>query len=124
MAKFMVTDYIDIGSGGPHGATSWKVWKDKEKTILLDESLFDEKNVEYWHSPLAKEDGSGFYSDLEGFYVEIILHFNIRPGVKDSGHPSDPFTYGPMSQRDELIKITDGNDISYKTAKKLGWFKE
>ena len=32
MAKFVVDDYIDIGTGGPLGATSWRVFKDKEKT--------------------------------------------------------------------------------------------
>ena len=86
MAKFVVDDYIDIGTGGPLGATSWRVFKDKEKTILIDESIFDEKNLNYWHSPLPKEDGSGeFYHDLEEFYLEVEMYFNITPGVKFSG---------------------------------------
>ena len=49
MAKFMITDYIDIGSGGPHGATTWRVFKDAAKTILLDKSIFDEVNKTTWH---------------------------------------------------------------------------
>ena len=41
MAKFTVIDFIDVGTGGEHGATTWKVYKDKEKTVLLDKSEFD-----------------------------------------------------------------------------------
>ena len=123
MAKFTVIDFIDVGTGGEHGATTWKVYKDKEKTVLLDKSEFDEKNVAYWHSPLPKEDGSGeFYKDLEEFYLEVTIYCNIKPGVKYSGFASDPYFIGPFSQRDEVIKITD-ETISYKTAKELGWFK-
>ena len=123
MAKFTVTDFIDVGSGGPHGATTWRVYKDKEKTVLIDESEFDEKNVSYWHSPLPKEDGSGeFYRDLEGFYLEVIIYCNIQPGVKFSGFASDSKVFGPFSQRDEMIKITDIDNTRYRTAKELGWF--
>ena len=35
MAKFTVTDFIDVGSGGPHGATTWRVYKDKEKKLRV-----------------------------------------------------------------------------------------
>ena len=125
MAKFTVKDFIDVGTGGPLGAATCKVWKDKEKTILIDQSIFDEVNHTYWHSPLPKEDGSGdFYNDLEGFYVEVTLYFNIEKGVVNSGFASETYTMGPFSQRDEIIKITDGDkDPMYKTAKELGWFK-
>ncbi len=54
MAKFVVDDYIDIGTGGPLGATSWRVFKDKEKTLLIDESIIEEKNLNNCHSPLPK----------------------------------------------------------------------
>ena len=123
MAKFVVDDYIDIGTGGPLGATSWRVFKDKEKTILIDESIFDEKNLNYWHSPLPKEDGSGeFYYDLEEFYIEVVMYFNITPGVKFSGYKSDVYTLGPFNQRDELIKITDKDNVTFKTTYELGWY--
>lgn len=124
MAKFMITDYIDIGSGGPHGATTWKVFKDATKTILLDESIFDEVNKTTWHSPLKKEGAEDeFYSDLEGFYVEVTMHMNITPGEVGSGYPSEPFLMGPYSQRDEVIKITEQEDVTYSTAKELGWYE-
>lgn len=125
MAKFKIVDYIDIGSGGPHGATTWKVYKDETKSILLDSSIFDEVNKTVWHSPLPIEGVPGeFYSDLEGFYVEVTMHMNIVPGDTNSGHKSDPFLMGPFSQRDEVIKITDGDLVSYSTAKELGWYNE
>ena len=125
MAKFVVDDYIDIGTGGPLGATSWRVFKDKEKTILIDESIFDEKNLNYWHSPLPKEDGSGeFYHDLEEFYLEVEMYFNITPGVKFSGYKSDVYTLGPLNQRDEMIKITDKEEITFKTTYELGWYEK
>lgn len=123
MAKFTVVDFIDVGTGGEHGATSWTVYKDKEKTIIIDKSIYDTKNVSYWHSPLPKEDGSGeFYNDLEEFYLEVELYFNIDPNKKFSGFKSDTYFVGPLTQRDEVIKITDGDNVRYRTAKELGWF--
>ena len=115
MATFTVDYFIDIGTGGPHDATTWKVYKDKEKTILLDQSIKDEVNLTKWKSPIPKEDGSGdFYYDLKEFYVEIQIHAN--------GHTSDPFLLGPFNQLDEVIKITDGSEVTTKTTKELGWW--
>ena len=116
MAKFVVDDYIDIGTGGPLGATSWRVF---------NKTIFDEKNLNYWHSPLPKEDGSGeFYHDLEEFYLEVEMYFNITPGVKFSGYKSDVYTLGPLNQRDEMIKITDKEKVTFKTTYELGWYEK
>lgn len=117
MAKISIIDFIDIGTGGPHDATTWKVFKDEEKTILLDESIEDTNNLLVWHSPLPMEDNSGnFYKDLRGFYVEVTIHAN--------GHTSDPFTVGPFNQLFELVNVTDGDNILETDSKKLEWYEE
>lgn len=115
MAKFEILDFIDIGTGGPHDATTWRVYKDKEKTILLDESIKNEKDLLVWHSPIPKEDGSGeFYFDLREFYVEAIIHAN--------GHDSEPYFIGPFNQLDYKIKITNGENVEEISTKELEWW--
>ena len=115
MAKFSIIDFIDVGTGGPHDATTWRVYKDKNKTILLDENIRDEVNLTTWKSPIPKEDGSGeFYCDLKEFYVEITIHAN--------GHTSDPFLLGPFNQLDEIVKITNGSNVTSMSTKDLGWW--
>lgn len=117
MAKISIIDFIDIGTGGPHDATTWKIFKDKEKTILIDQSIKDTVNLIEWHSPLPKEDGSGeFYNDLREFYVEVTIHAN--------GYDSDPKTTGPHNQLFEEIDITDGDNVVKSTSLNLDWYKE
>lgn len=116
MAKFTILDFIDIGTGGPHDATTWKVYKDPSKTVLLDQSIKDEVNLLSWKSPLPKEDGSGdYYFDLRNFVVEVSIHAN--------GHTSDPFLLGPFNQLDDNITITDGDKVEIKSTKDLGWWE-
>lgn len=117
MAKISILDFIDIGTGGPHDATTWKVFKDEQKTILLDKSEYDTVNLTIWHTPLPKEDVIGeFYNDLREFWVEVQIHAN--------GHTSDPKTVGPFNQLFEEIDITDGDKVEKTTSKKLEWYEE
>jgi hypothetical protein len=76
MAKLEINDYIDIGTGGFHNATSWQVAKDPEFKEIIDESLKDTVNVKEWHTMLPKrpEDGPGYYADLDMLYARVKVH--------------------------------------------------
>ena len=52
------------------------------------------------------------------------MYFNITPGVKFSGYKSDVYTLGPLNQRDEMIKITDKEKVTFKTTYELGWYEK
>ena len=79
MAMISIKDYIDIGTGGVHNATSWQIAKDKDFTKIIDQSLKDKVNVKKWYSMLPKlpEDGPGYYADLDDYTEDW---FVLPPG--------------------------------------------
>jgi len=117
MASLRLKDFIDIGSGGPITAISYKFALDKDFKHIIDQSIHDEENLEIWHSPLPRLDGEGFYNDLEELYGAIMIH--------SGEHSSKWFVCEKGSQTDYPIDITDTtNDTVTKTTTiKLDWYK-
>ena len=105
MAKIVVNDYIDIGTGGFHNATSWQIAKDSEFTKIIDESLIDTVNVKSWHSMLPKleEDKvpgeSNYYADLDILYARVKIHVDE--------HESPWFVCEPKNQNIQDVVITE-----------------
>lgn len=129
MAQIKVTNYIDIGTGGPIDTTRYQFSKNSDFTKIIDditktkaELLADGvlpknllENLLKCTSPLPKlsEDGDGFYMDLENLYCRYKLTAN--------GHESEWFEIEPVSQVDVEVKVRDGDHEYITTSKKLGW---
>ena len=123
MALLKIIDYIDIGTGGIHDATSWYVAKDKDIkdpsmfTKLIDSSIKDKVNVKQWYTPLPKlkEDGEGYYADANE------LHAYATIWVGD--YESDLFYLGQIDQtRQDIIITEEGKDnIIIPTKPKEKW---
>lgn len=129
MAQIKVTEYIDIGTGGPIDKTQFQFSKDSGFTKIIDDITQTKaellsKGVEPKDlldrlltcvSPLPKlpEDGDGFYMDLPALYGRYKLTAN--------GHESDWFEVAPQSQLEVEVKVRDGDNEYITTSKKLGW---
>lgn len=108
MATLKVLEYTDIGTGSDHTASSWIFSKDKDRQIIIDQSLRDEENVKQWSSQLPKlqedllegeELGKAFYSDLDELYGHVQIHV---------GKTTSPwYTMGPVTQRLQRVPLTD-----------------
>lgn len=109
MAKLEVKDYIEIGSGVPHDASSWQVAKDPEFKKIIDESLNDKINVKSWFTPLPKlkEDGEGYYADMDNLYARVKIHL----GITESAW----LTVGPKSQNTQKVIITQKGQADKET---------
>ena len=106
MAWIQVNSYIDIGTGGNHEATSWQFAKDKDFTLIIDESIEDRVNVKKWHSMLPKRpedktnpDAEEYYSDLDELWARCKIHVGETV--------SDWYVIGPRSQRLQKVLVTD-----------------
>lgn len=107
MAMLKIIDYIDIGTGGYHDATSWFVAKDKDIkypsqfTKLIDSSEKDKINVKQWYTPLPKlpEDGEGFYGDETELYAYCIIWVG--------NYSSELFCLGKIDQTKQDIVVTE-----------------
>lgn len=77
MAHIKVIDYIDVGTGGYHNATSYQIAKDPEFEKIIDQSLKDTVNVNIWHSMLPKLDEDKvpgeplYYADASALYGRV-----------------------------------------------------
>lgn len=109
MARIEVKEFIEIGSGAPHDATSWQVAKDAEFKKIIDESLNDKINVKVWHSPLPKlkEDGDGYYSDLDELYARVKVHLGNTE--------SNWLSIGPKNQNFQKVIITESEQPDRET---------
>ena len=124
MAMLKIVDYIDIGSGGYHDATSWFVAKDKDVTDpsqftkLIDSSIKDKINVKQWYTPLPKlpEDGEGFYADETELYAYAIIWIG--------NYQSELFCLGKIDQTKQDVVITEEGqeDITIPAQPKEEWF--
>lgn len=115
MAYMQVLDYVDVGTGGEHDATSWQFAKDKDFTKIIDESLKDTVNIKKWHSMLPKlpEDGVGYYKDLDMLYGRFKIH------VGD--YESQWFEVDPKSQNYQEVVITEtGKDDIHTDSDAIG----
>ena len=136
MASMTVNDYIDVGTGGIHVATSWQFAKDKEFTQIIDESSNDYKNVKKWHSKLPKREEDKSSPGAEEYYTELDELWG-RCKILVGETWSEWFVVGPMSQRKQRVMVTDrtieneedpegplltNEYMSNSTA--LGWTKE
>lgn len=101
MAKLVINDYLDVGTGGFHNASSWQVAKDPKFTKIIDESIADTENVKEWHTMLPKlpEDGPGYYADLDNLYARVKVHVDE--------HESPWFVLEPKSQNVQDVVITE-----------------
>lgn len=99
MAHIILDDYIDVGSGGDHDATSWQVAVDPEFKYIIDESLHDTVNLTRWYTMLPKIDGDGYYADLSEVYARVKIH------VRE--HESPWFNLGPADQNAQQVRITE-----------------
>ena len=106
MASMTVNDYIDVGTGGMHVATSWQFAKDKDFTQIIDESIKDYKNVKKWHSKLPKRTEDKSSPDAEEYYTELDELWG-RCKILVGETESDWFVVGPMSQRKQRVMVTD-----------------
>lgn len=106
MASMTVNDYIDVGTGGVHVATSWQFAKDKDFTQIIDESIKDYKNVKKWHSKLPKRTEDKSSPEAEEYYTELDELWG-RCKILVGETESDWFVIGPMSQRKQRVMVTD-----------------
>ena len=106
MASMTVNDYIDVGTGGVHVATSWQFAKDKDFTQIIDESIKDYKNVKKWHSKLPKREEDKSSPDAEEYYTELDELWG-RCKILVGETESEWFVIGPMSQRKQRVMVTD-----------------
>ena len=106
MASMTVNDYIDVGTGGMHVATSWQFAKDKDFTQIIDESIKDYKNVKKWHSKLPKRTEDKSSPEAEEYYTELDELWG-RCKILVGETESDWFVVGPMSQRKQRVMVTD-----------------
>ena len=106
MASMTVNDYIDVGTGGMHVATSWQFAKDKDFTQIIDESIKDYKNVKKWHSKLPKRAEDKSSPEAEEYYTELDELWG-RCKILVGETESDWFVVGPMSQRKQRVMVTD-----------------
>lgn len=111
MAYIIFDDFIDVGTGGFHEATSYQFATDPDFINIIDENLNDEINLRRWHSMLPKGDGT-YYADLDNLYARVM----IRVG----GFWSPWFTVAPQSQNIQNITITqDGKDPIQTTSEAI-----
>lgn len=102
MAKFQLTDFIDVGAHGYHDATSWRVTKDAAGLDIIDESLHDTENLYIWDSPLPDGQG-GFYADLDEVYLWVKVH------ILES---ESPWFCAPVAnQNDQTFGITENGGL-------------
>lgn len=106
MASMTVNDYIDVGTGGVHVATSWQFAKDKDFTLIIDESIKDYKNIKKWHSKLPKREEDKSSPDAEEYYTELDELWG-RCKILVGETESEWFVVGPMSQRNQRVMVTD-----------------
>lgn len=114
MACIKVNDYIDLGTGGVHNATSYQVALDPEFTQIIDQSLKDTEHVKEWHSMLPMIDRPGnYYADLSALYARIKVH------VDDNESPW--FVLEPKDQNKQNVTITeDGQEDIHTTSDAIG----
>lgn len=77
MAHINVYDFTGIGLDfANHTATSYRIAKDENFELLIDESIHNTENKTIWHSMLPKrpEDGEGYYGDMEGLWAGVRIH--------------------------------------------------
>jgi len=111
LASIKIIDYIDVGSGGLHSATSWQIAKDSEFKFIIDESLNDQVNIKEWHSMLPKLpiDGVGYYADLDELYARVKIHVG-------EDNVSEWFPLDPESQNIQDVTITEGDVVTNTTS--------
>lgn len=120
MARLIVGDYVEVLTNGIITAVDYQVAKDENFEQIIDESMDDKINLEYWDTPLPKreedkiEGESEFYSDLEVIYGRIRIHIDNTV--------SDWVVIGPYSQTKQKVLITEnGEDDKWSDSHKLGW---
>lgn len=115
MAKILLNDFIDIGTGGPITAVFYQIAKDEEFTKIIDEELVNTGNLREWTTPLPKlpEDGEGYYSDLKDLYGRIKIH--------SGSYVSPYYNCEVVNQVDYPVEITDGDTVTLTDTDKLGW---
>lgn len=115
MARIRVNDYIDIACKGYHNASTYQVALDPEFTQIIDETIEDKVNVEYWDTMLPKLDGTGYYADLDQLYARVKVHIDNTV--------SPWFTCEPKTQRYQLVTITYPDGTTELTdSSALGWY--
>lgn len=120
MARLIVGEFIEVLTNGVVTAVDYQVAKDDKFEKIIDESLNDEVNLEYWDTPLPKreedkvEGESEFYSDLEEIYARIRIHIDNTI--------SNWLVIGPYSQTKQKVLITeDGEEKEWTDSHKVGW---
>ena len=100
MAKVILGEFIDIGSGDDHDASSWQVALDKDFTQIIDESLHEEVNLTEWYTMLPMSGQPGrYYADEVEIWARVKVH------VKE--HESPWFVIGPEDQNIQRVLITE-----------------
>jgi len=129
MAHIIINDVIDVGTGGYPNAISVEIAEDAAFTKLIDSTyknkqpVLDAINypipatgkpiVAIWYSMLPKQDGSGYYADLNSLYSRVKVF------VDDN--ESDWFILDTKNQNIQDVIITeDGEDTIYTTSIAIG----
>ena len=114
MAAFYVDDYESFGCEGYPTAADWEVALDENFEQLIDSTYKDKYHVLSWHSKMPKIDGSGFYADLDIFYVRVRLYIDDRV--------SDWFLLPPENQNEQKVRYTEEGkaDVLYESALSIG----
>ena len=68
MAHIILDDFIDIGSGSDHDATSWQIATDSKFKNIIDESLHDTENLTRWYTMVPMPGEEGYHADLKVLY--------------------------------------------------------
>ena len=86
MAQLIITELYTIGGNMYHEWTSWRVFEDEARTMLLVENIEDSVNKIVWDDPLIYSDGDMYNGDEELFAsVQIKFNGKIGPWVDMEG---------------------------------------
>jgi len=103
MARFALGEYISIGTGYNHTATSWQAGLDSTFSVILDEVFKSKEYLTHWISALPKPDGCGYFSDLDEVYVRV--------KVWEGDTCSDWFILPTKNQNDQTLDITENGVV-------------
>jgi len=86
MAQLIITELYTIGGNMYHEWTSWRVFKDEARTMLLVENIEDSVNKMVWDDPLIDSNGVMYNGDEELFAsVQIKFNGKVGPWVEMEG---------------------------------------
>jgi len=113
MARFIFTDYYDIGTKGYPNAGTWEASEFSDFSTLIDSTYKDPNSVYEWVTPLEYTDAQGIvraHADLSTLYVRVKIWID--------NDVSDWYYLPVANQNDQTVTYTE-NGVVVETANSL-----